>query len=407
MTTASELRAALDLVLSSRTFRRSDQLKKLLTYLAEQLEAGRALQVTEYELGVEALGRPASFSPEVDSGVRTRVHALRQKLEEYYTTEREEAVLRLDLPKGSYVLELVRAPQPAVESPAPPPPAVRRWRRWAAAAALGSVLAAAAVFALRPADPLTSLWRPMLESKLPAAILVGQPLHVWVRDMDTHGDSALYAPFPDPLPDSDSFRRFVHQRLPNPGRLVLHPSPNATLWGDVAGAASAARFLAFRGAPSELLPESSLKGEIALRGRPLVVFGRPEFSPAVARYLASAGGYTIGMNERLREFAIYRSDGSGKAFVNTPTPNEVNHGLVTVLQEGASRVFVFTGVTSDGSMAGLDYLINEDSVRQLHERLAREGHATWPSVFQVVVRTVSSIGYSMGVSYETHLVLKR
>ena len=42
----------------------------------------RASEVTEYELGVEALGRPPSFTPEADSSVRTRVHALRQKLDE-------------------------------------------------------------------------------------------------------------------------------------------------------------------------------------------------------------------------------------------------------------------------------------------------------------------------------------
>lgn len=92
--------------------------------------------------------------------------------------------------------------------------------------------------------------------------------------------------------------------------------------------------------------------------------------------------------------------------MNTQPPNEVNHGLVTVMNDGGARVFVFSGITSDGAMAGLDYFTNADLVTQLWQRLEKEGHREWPLAFQVVLRVSSSSGYAMAARYEKHVVLR-
>ena len=101
-----ERRQAIESVLASETFRRAGQLKRLLSYLFEQDELGRSHEVTEYELGTRALGRPPDFAPDIDSTVRTRMHGLRQKLDEYRQTQARDAP-RLQLPKGSYRLQFV------------------------------------------------------------------------------------------------------------------------------------------------------------------------------------------------------------------------------------------------------------------------------------------------------------
>ena len=98
-----EKRQALDLVLQSETFSRSDQLKKFLRYICEMDEVGHADQITEYAIGTHALGRREDYSPAADSGVRGRAHALRQKLERFYEVERRDITLRIELRKGSYV----------------------------------------------------------------------------------------------------------------------------------------------------------------------------------------------------------------------------------------------------------------------------------------------------------------
>lgn len=119
----------------------------------------------------------------------------------------------------------------------------------------------------------------------------------------------------------------------------------------------------------------------------------------------SALAWQVALDD-LRRYAIYRTGDPRDRFLNTQPPNEVNHGLVTVINDGGARVFVFSGITSDGAMAGLDYFTNEDSVTQLWSRFAKEGHAEWPPAFQVVLRVSSSSGYAMAARYQKHLVLQ-
>ncbi|MBY0502930.1 MAG: hypothetical protein K2X03_03405 [Bryobacteraceae bacterium] len=399
--TSDVRRQALDAVLASEIFRRSDQLKRLLAYLFEQEELGRIHEVTEYELGTRALGRPAAFAPDTDSTVRTRMHSLRQKLDEYH--QGNAAGLRLELPKGAYRLRFAEA--------APPPPAPPVKRRWllgaSGVAAVASAAAGAVAWRSLGPTPLDRLWAPMLKPASPPVLLVGQPVHLWVRDVQGQADPLDYVHLPDPLPASRAFQDYLRRRFPAPTKAVLHPSPNATLWGDAAGAAAAARFLGFRQVAGELLPESALKGNIALRGRAVLAFGRPEYSPVIHRYLEAANGFTVGMLNSIRRYAIYRRSHPAEHYLNTQPPNEVNYGLITVADDGGGRIFVFSGITSDGTSAGLDYLTSEASVNQLWARLAREGHRDWPTAFQVVVRVSSSSGYAIAARYEKHLLLKR
>lgn len=387
-------------ILASETFRRADQLKRLIAYLVEQDQLGRIHEVTEYELGTKALGRPEDFSPDTDSTVRTRMHALRQKLEDYYRREAPDSDAKISFPKGSYRPTLERAAAPSEEAPV-----ARKPRWWMALAGLALLALLAFVF-WRKSSHLESFWKPVLGSGRTTALLVGQPVHLWVRDIKGEATPKDYAHLPDPLPASQAFLNYVRPRVSNNADLVLHPSPNATLWGDASGAAAAVRFLAFRGRNSELIPESTLRSGAALRGRPVLAFGRPEYSLAIQRYLAAAGGYTIGMRNDLQRYSIHRTSDPKDYFTNTLPPNEVNHGLVTVLDDGEGRVMVFSGITSDGSIASFDYMTNEENLEQLWTRLQGEGLKSWPSSFQVVLKVNSSQGYAMGAQYEKHLVLK-
>src|SRR5580704_5280439 len=80
-------RQALDRVISSRTFSRSDQLRNFLRYVCEAEFEGRAQELNEYVLGISVLGRPADYSPTADSCVRSRAYELRNKLKSYYRLE--------------------------------------------------------------------------------------------------------------------------------------------------------------------------------------------------------------------------------------------------------------------------------------------------------------------------------
>ena len=113
--TAQQKQAALEAVLQSHTFARADQLKSFLKFVCEMELAGRGQELTEYLIGVEALGRSPNYSPGDDSAVRNRAFALRKKLQEYYENEQPENLLRIELTKGSYCphfVEYHRQPSP-------------------------------------------------------------------------------------------------------------------------------------------------------------------------------------------------------------------------------------------------------------------------------------------------------
>ena len=93
---AAEKHQALERVLASRAFARSEQLRAFLRYICEAEFEGRAQQLNEYALGVSVLGRPPDYSPAEDSCVRTRAYELRNKLRNYYQSEAPDEPLQIE-----------------------------------------------------------------------------------------------------------------------------------------------------------------------------------------------------------------------------------------------------------------------------------------------------------------------
>src|SRR5260370_36466810 len=188
-----EKHQALSVVLQSQTFARADQLKKFLRYICEMEEAGRTGEISEYLIGIHALGRPADYSPADDSGVRGRAHALRLKLQQLYQLERPDAEIRVGLRKGSYTpYYYCEAPGPAEPKPASAPvTAPRQFRRVPPAAWVRGALAlAAAVTAagrslmLRPNRPdaiLREFWGPLLRPGSGVLLCLASPPSLLIR----------------------------------------------------------------------------------------------------------------------------------------------------------------------------------------------------------------------------------
>ncbi len=113
------IRAELQTILASRTFRAAKGQRKFLAYTVEELLAGHSHLLKEYVIATEALGREASFDPRLDPIVRTEARKLRARLAKYYETEGASDPLRIELRKGSYV-PCFHAPVNSV--PEPPGP---------------------------------------------------------------------------------------------------------------------------------------------------------------------------------------------------------------------------------------------------------------------------------------------
>jgi TolB-like protein/Tfp pilus assembly protein PilF len=99
-----EILAELDAVLGSSGFDPASRRARLLRYLVERALAGEGENTNEYAIGVDIFGKPPTFDPRMEAGVRTEVGRLRQKLRDYYGDEGSHDRIVLDLPLRSYAL---------------------------------------------------------------------------------------------------------------------------------------------------------------------------------------------------------------------------------------------------------------------------------------------------------------
>lgn len=89
---------------NSHTLHSSESLRKLFRYLADHAIERPGLPLKEYQIATEVFGRPADFDPQFDSAIRVQAGRLRQKLVEYYATEGAGDPIQVEMPKGGYLL---------------------------------------------------------------------------------------------------------------------------------------------------------------------------------------------------------------------------------------------------------------------------------------------------------------
>jgi len=105
-------RNELDAILASGILSRAPNLAHLLTYVCAKFFEGTADQIKEYNIAVDALGRPPDFDQKRDSIVRVEAHRLRKRLREYYEADGRDHALRIDIPPGQYAPRFMASGEP-------------------------------------------------------------------------------------------------------------------------------------------------------------------------------------------------------------------------------------------------------------------------------------------------------
>jgi hypothetical protein len=132
-------RAEVDAVLQSGLFEKAPRLGMFFRYICERHLEGRADEIKEYSIALEALGRSADFDPKKDSIVRVEAHRLRRRLQEFYRGEGANHPVCIVIPNGQYRPQFIThpvlpepLPEPphANEEPLPVPAAPALHRRW-------------------------------------------------------------------------------------------------------------------------------------------------------------------------------------------------------------------------------------------------------------------------------------
>src|ERR1035438_5513926 len=113
-------RHELDTILASGIFNRAPNLAQVLTYVCAKYFEGAAEQIKEYNIAVDALGRPAQFDQKRDSIVRVEAHRLRKRLREYYEADGADHTIRIDIPSGQYAPRFLPSGRPLASLSAEP-----------------------------------------------------------------------------------------------------------------------------------------------------------------------------------------------------------------------------------------------------------------------------------------------
>lgn len=424
-------RFALQEVLQSNTFERSDLLKRFLRYVCEMEIAGRLDEINEYTIGIEALGRPASYSPAGDSSVRSRAHAVREKLAIFYEAESSESPFRIELRKGSYIPHFVPRAEvdpPPATTPAPAPAKVPTPLRalltqrgaFAAGILVASLVLVPLLLLRRQAtvsDPippiLREVWGPLLQPGGDVVICLATAPSMLLH---SYQDGTL-PPTPRIFPAPDEVAKWydgLHMQ-DGGGRLYSQTSSNTTLFGDGLAAMAAVRTLTTARKGVQVVPEYSVH-PLTLRGRDVIVVGSPNYSPIAARVL------------RQTPFSVRYDPGTRLEVVSTEDPNREGgatyrsergqsmglkraYGLVTVFpgpgpNDDTRRIVLFSGISSAGTQAAVEYFCSPANLRNLKERM-RDASGNLPTSYQVVVRCNVVNNLALDWAYETHRIIEK
>lgn len=456
--TEEHKRAALEAALRSNTFSRADQIKSFLKYVCEMEIAGRGHELTEYLIGVEALGRPSNYSPGDDSAVRNRAFALRKKLQEFYEHELTDASIRIELNKGSYCPHFVEQqsghksndngisvvpavpasqtfetsesltpisfqlePTMPIADPALPEPTLpvrnKLWIGFVAGALITAVVAEFLFLLITnrpPVNPRLSsvpaivaeAWGPILTSQSEVLVSVANPPSLAVHKKE---NSMSYDP--NAISASKELGDWMKQKFPlvTDQDLFLTTTSNGTYWGDSLGAMTTFKILLAVGVPVQMFPEKVIS-IATLRRKNVILFGAPEYSPAITHYLEKCPltvNYLraiVSRDQTQPESEIYRIKRDSKF-----RASEV-YGLITVLPSKSSthdqyRTVIFSGVNSAGAQAAAEFFSSPEHLLELRNQLKKQGYDQFPAAYQVVVRAEPEENILLNFRYETHRVI--
>jgi hypothetical protein len=76
---------------------------EFLLYVTDCAVRNAPEEATEQQIGIHVFGRHAGYKSSEDSIVRTHARLLRQRLQEYFSTEGAEEALAVRIPKGHYL----------------------------------------------------------------------------------------------------------------------------------------------------------------------------------------------------------------------------------------------------------------------------------------------------------------
>lgn len=403
-------RDELERVLSSTVLRNADSLRRLLSYLAEAYLNGKAREVKEYTIGRDVMGKPEDYDPRVDASVRVQAGKLRQRIEQYYSTEAPNSLWQIRLPKGHFELEFKEQvpPAPALVAPAS---GITLWKSLTAVLSVLCLALIAWAVSLRsqaPAGPplpewsaeMVQFWGPFVQSDRPLTLVLGSPL--FVRFHNSYFRHPLVNDWPTAQRDLP---------LEEMGRLLKNPTPASEThrwapFGEAVAAFRLATILSLRKHDMNLKRSSVLAWE-DMRTSNLIFLGPRKFNPQVE-------DLPIEQDFIIDQGAVHnlRIRPGEQATYSKPSPANAedipeDYSIITRMRgiEGWGEVLVLGSSSTEGTWAAADFVTDAAHLRALVRRLSHETGRV-PDCYQVLLRSRFKNQVPIQTEYVTHHVVR-
>jgi hypothetical protein len=394
-------------IAASPHLKASLRLQEFLFYISECAIREVPGEATEQQIGIHVFHRHPGYNSSEDSIVRTHARLLRQKLAAYFANEGAQEEIIFDVPKGHYLpvftvrSEQVAAATPLLEEtlhqsvqpvfhdepPVAAPIVSRRLPGWQIA---GAVLLFLTVFALLVWHP----WGKMRVAQSPVDVFwrpffVDDPPFVVYSNALFTGNSITglrYAP-PGGAEDGNSIDSYVDTYT---GIGELSAVYDLTKLFDSHQAAFT-------------LKRSQLVAWDEAKSRNLIFIGASVENPSL-RVLPPTVNFTPEAGSGFAGIVNHHPKPGEPAVYSRPEhPLTTDYAIIALLPgvQPGKRVLLFSGLTTFGTQAAVEFLCRPDSVAEILKQVTGPKGEIRP--FEAVVQT--TVGG--GVALETHLVTLR
>jgi hypothetical protein len=387
-------------ILASSAFLSSRKLQEFLRYIVDCAHRNALEELTEQHIGMAVFRRQAGFNSGEDSIVRSQARLLRQRLSAYFQKEGVSEPLLLEIPRGHYVPIFTQAresPSPAEDSEsevaavpaAPPAPAEvvqpgKPQDRYPIF--LGILLLVCGVLSAvlgwqithirtgklsAAAAPL--LWRPFVTSQDPPLVIYSNAVFVG------NGAEGL---------------RYANEQQAQGVAIMDH----YTGTGEVAAVYEITRLFDGYGA-NFVLKRSRLVTWDEARSRNLIFIGAPVENPSL-KLLPDSGDFSfVPSGDNFDLIDRHPLPGEPERMPHSDTPLTFDYAIIAVraAPENDHRILVFSGLTTLGTQAAVEFACKSENVGLLNPTLSSSGQL---QPFEAVLKTT----IQAGVPVETNLI---
>jgi hypothetical protein len=364
----------IDRVISSTQFKSSPRLREFLLYVAECAIKQAPEAATEQQIGVHVFHRSPGYNSSEDSIVRTHARLLRQKLAEYFSTEGGAEPTIIEVPKGHY-LPIFR-PRQSEPLPAPfplpaetiPPHAVEplpiapgnsrsSWRSMPLGMALGFLVVlalAGVVFLGARAWPTVPVENSAIETFW-APFFSGDPPVVIYSNTRFLGDSRT------------GMRYATRDATSSQEPVVDH----YTGIGELASVYELTRLFDAQHT-TFVLKRSLLVTWDEAKLRNLIFIGSPAENPSL-NAVPSTTDYTMMTSPGYSGFVNrHPLPGEAALYSRPEHPLTMDYALITLMPgvESGNRTLIFSGLTTLGTQAAVEYACHKDSLAELLKKVS-------------------------------------